>query len=91
VATWTKGCRKAAGQAFGPLKGSWPVNWFQAEAQALFQISEELVGAALLSQKHVEDLYACQVGETDDLSTVRQEPLDGFAFVVVQVEPKQQA
>jgi hypothetical protein len=71
VAAWTERRRKATGQAFGLLKGFGPVNWLQAEAYSLVQVSEELVGSVLLSQKDVEDLDARQVRETDNLGTLR--------------------
>ena len=61
MAAWTERRGEAAGQTFGLLKGPWPVNWFEAEAQAFVQVSEKLVGSVLGSQEHVEDLYTSQV------------------------------
>ena len=83
--------REAAGEAFDLLKGPRPVNGFQAEAQSLAQIGEELIGSELLSQQHAENLNAGNVRETEDLGAVGQESSDGLTFAVVQVEANQQA
>jgi len=53
VATWPEARRKAAGETLGLLKGSRPIHWFQAEACALAQVGQELVGSVLMPEEHV--------------------------------------
>lgn len=82
VTARTERWRIATGQAFGLLKDPRPIDWYEAQAQALVQVSEEPAGSVPVSQEHVKNFDTSQVRKADDLGAVRQESLNGLTLSV---------